>query len=229
MYWNATARRFIVRCIRTSTTPFWTCGGGEKPAGCGDGRQPPPGCRAARRCPYLHPDFRRCRRPPTWATTRYRCRKALLRRLVEAGTRVVQYGYAGRRRGCGRGGPIARRPKSTTSRSAAVGSTLWRLRTQAATDDGRDRCHRFQWRSRKVATGHLNSTRSPTACIRGQMVVVAARLAWKHPLGWTSCGHASIRHRYSVIFSLEMEQVRDCHATAVGGGQNQSLICVRAG
>ena len=62
----------------------------------------PPSCQARRDRPGRrravppHPRCSRCRRPPTPATTPRIVREtAILRRLIEAGTKIVQLGYAG--------------------------------------------------------------------------------------------------------------------------------------
>ncbi len=87
--------------------------------------------------------------------------KALLRRLVEAGTRVVQYGYAG-----ADGADVADIVDRAQAEIYDVteGRHVGRLRaagTAAAADDGRDRRDRIAAAASRVACrrGSLNSTR----------------------------------------------------------------------
>src|SRR5207244_1082856 len=97
--------------------------------------------------------------------------RAILRRLVEAGTRIVQMGY-GAADGQGMAGTVDNvvdraQPRSTRSPSGGLARTTYRSR----------RCSRARWttwrESRRAAVGgpvyppaSRTWTRSPTVCIR---------------------------------------------------------------
>lgn len=78
--------------------------------------------------------------------------------------------------------------------------------------------------ARGVATGFTELDEVTNGLHPGQMVIVAARLAWESPpwagLHAVMLDQASDGQRHLLAGD---EQVRDCHATAVGGGQNQAL------
>ena len=95
-----------------------------------------------RRALPAHADLHRCRRRPTPATTRRSSReRAILRRLVEAGTRIVQLGYgaAGRQAATSTTSSTGPAGRSTTSPSGAPPRTTSVLERAAAADPGRDR------------------------------------------------------------------------------------------
>ncbi len=110
--------------------------------------------------PYLHTLISTV---PTAANAGYYAgivaEKALLRRLVEAGTRVVQYGYAG-----AEGADVAEIVDRAQAEiydvtdGAHVGG-LRAARAPAAADDGRDRRHRLAGRHRARRADGLHRTR----------------------------------------------------------------------
>ena len=150
--------------------------------------------------PYLHTLISTV---PTAANAGYYAgivaEKALLRRLVEAGTRVVQYGYAG-----AEGSDVAEVVDRAQAEIYDVTDrrTVGRLRaagTAAATHDGRDRRHRVQRRPGQRRADGVRRTRRadqraasrPDGHRRGQAGQWANRL-W----AWISCGHAPSRTRW---------------------------------
>ena len=127
--------------------------------------------------PYLHTLISTV---PTAANAGYYAsivaEKALLRRLVEAGTRVVQYGYAG-----AEGSDVA----EVVDRAQAeiydvtdrrLSEDFVPLEQSSAADDGRDRCDRVQRRAgqrgadglRRTRRSHQRSAPGPDDHRRGQ-------------------------------------------------------------
>ncbi len=109
--------------------------------------------------PYLHTLIATV---PTAANAGYYAEivaeKAILRRLVEAGTRIVQLGYARRR---GRGRQRGGRPRAVVDlrgHRAADERGLRRPRGAAAADDGRDRRDRLP---RRLVARRANRLRGP--------------------------------------------------------------------
>ena len=160
--------------------------------------------------PYLHTLISTV---PTAANAGYYAHivaeKALLRRLVEAGTRIVQLGYAG-----AEGAEVA----DVVDRAQAeiyevterrTTEDFVPLRGPAAADARRDRRHRLQRRlSRGVPTGFAELDEITNGLHPGQMIIVAAGpVSGSRRWAWTSCASCSIKHRFaSVIFSLEMSK-----------------------
>ena len=94
--------------------------------------------------------------------------QAVLRRLVEAGTRIVQLGYSGADGdGTSTRSSTAPRPRSTRSPSGATSEDYVRARGPAAAHHRRDRRDRLARRRRRRACPPASptSTSSPTACI----------------------------------------------------------------
>lgn len=137
--------------------------------------------------------------------------RAVLRRLVEAGTRIVQLGYGA---ASGRGGEvddIVDRAQAaiydvTEQRSAEDYSRLDQL-LQGTLDEidaiaGRDGA------SNGVPTGFTDLDQITNGLHPGQMVIIAARPAiGKSTLGLDLARSCSIKHQMpSVIFSMEMSK-----------------------
>ena len=161
--------------------------------------------------PYLHTLIATV---PTAANAGYYAgivaEKALLRRLVEAGTRVVQYGYAG-----AEGADVAEvvdRAQAeiydVTERRAARG--LRGAGGPAAADHGRDRRDRSPAAANRagVPTGFAELDEVTNGLHGGQMIIVAARPGHgKSTLALDFMRSCSIKHRMaSVIFCLEMSK-----------------------
>ena len=127
--------------------------------------------------PYLHTLISTV---PTAANAGYYAgivaEKALLRRLVEAGTRVVQYGYAG-----ADGADVADIVDRAQAEIYDVteGRDFGGLRaagTAPPADDGRDRCDRLAGGlARGVPTGFTDLDDLTNGLHPGQMIVIAAR------------------------------------------------------
>lgn len=142
--------------------------------------------------PYLHTLISTV---PTAANAGYYAsivaEKALLRRLVEAGTRVVQYGYAG-----AEGADVAEVVDRAQAEIYDVADRRLSEDFVALEDllqptmDEMPSLPVAAWRAGWLPASP-NSTRSPTACIRGRWSSWRRARAWESPpLGWTSCGHA---------------------------------------
>src|ERR1700759_723799 len=135
--------------------------------------------------------------------------KALLRRLVEAGTRVVQYGYAG-----ADGADVA----DIVDRAQAEIYDVTEGRTSEdfvaledllqPTMDEIDAIASQGGLARGVPTGFLELDELTNGLHPGQMIVIAARPGMgKSTLGLDFLRSCSIKHRMSsVIFSLEMSK-----------------------
>ena len=146
--------------------------------------------------------------------------KAILRRLVDAGTRIVQFGYAGE-------GDVddlvdeaqAEVYKVTDKRSSEDYAPLSDIM-----DGVLDEIEAIGNREAGlygVPTGFADLDDLTNGLHAGQMIIVAARPAvGKSTLALDLCRAASIHNNLtSVFFSLEMTQVRDHHAAALGRGQ----------
>jgi replicative DNA helicase len=160
--------------------------------------------------PYLHTLISTV---PTAANAGYYAtivaEKALLRRLVEAGTRVVQYGYAG-----AEGADVA----EIVDRAQAEIYDVAERRTSEdfvpleellqPTMDEIDAIASQGGISRGVPTGFTELDETTNGLHPGQMVVIAARPGMgKSTLGLDFMRSCSIKHRLaSVIFSLEMSK-----------------------
>ena len=154
--------------------------------------------------PYLHTLISTV---PTAANAGYYAgivaEKALLRRLVEAGTWVVQVRLC-RGRGCRCQRDRRPRPGGDLRRHrAAHGRGLRAAGGTAAADDGRDRRHRLPGRiSRGVPTGFTELDELTNGLHPGQMIVIAARpgmgkaLKLDTPLPtphrWTTMGEVAV-------------------------------------
>jgi replicative DNA helicase len=160
--------------------------------------------------PYLHTLISTV---PTAANAGYYAgivaEKALLRRLVEAGTRVVQYGYAG-----ADGADVA----EIVDRAQAEIYDVADRRTSEdfvpledllqPTMDEIDAIASNGGISRGVPTGFTELDEVTNGLHPGQMIIVAARPGvGKSTLGLDFMRSCSIKHRLaSVIFSLEMSK-----------------------
>jgi replicative DNA helicase len=160
--------------------------------------------------PYLHTLISTV---PTAANAGYYAgivaEKALLRRLVEAGTRVVQYGYAG-----ADGADVA----EIVDRAQAEIYEVADRRTSEdfvaledllqPTMDEIDAIASNGGMSRGVPTGFTELDEVTNGLHPGQMIIVAARPGvGKSTLGLDFMRSCSIKHRMaSVIFSLEMSK-----------------------
>ncbi|WP_407685448.1 replicative DNA helicase [Mycobacterium sp. HUMS_1102779] len=160
--------------------------------------------------PYLHTLISTV---PTAANAGYYAgivaEKALLRRLVEAGTRVVQYGYAG-----AEGADVA----EIVDRAQAEIYDVADRRTSEdfvaledllqPTMDEIDAIASNGGMSRGVPTGFTELDEVTNGLHPGQMIIVAARPGvGKSTLGLDFMRSCSIKHRMaSVIFSLEMSK-----------------------
>ena len=149
--------------------------------------------------PYLHTLISTV---PTAANAGYYAgivaEKALLRRLVEAGTRVVQYGYAG-----ADGADVT----DIVDRAQAEIYDVTERRTirglrgagaPAAADDGRDRRDRLATAGspRGVPTGFIELDEVTNGLHPGQMIIVAARPGvGKTTLGMDFLRSCSIKHQ----------------------------------
>ena len=160
--------------------------------------------------PYLHTLISTV---PTAANAGYYAgivaEKALLRRLVEAGTRVVQYGYAG-----AEGADVAEVVDRAQAEMYEV--TERRLSEDFVpledllqpTMDEIDAIASNGGIARGVATGFTELDEVTNGLHAGQMIIVAARPGvGKSTLGLDFLRSCSIKHRMaSVIFSLEMSK-----------------------
>jgi replicative DNA helicase len=160
--------------------------------------------------PYLHTLISTV---PTAANAGYYAtivaEKALLRRLVEAGTRVVQYGYAG-----AEGADVA----EIVDRAQAEIYDVAERRTSEdfvpleellqPTMDEIDAIASQGGLSRGVPTGFTELDEVTNGLHPGQMIVIAARPGMgKSTLGLDFMRSCSIKHQMSsVIFSLEMSK-----------------------
>jgi len=135
--------------------------------------------------------------------------KALLRRLVEAGTRVVQYGYAG-----AEGADVA---EVVDRAQAEIYDVADRRLSEdfvpledllQPTMDEIDAIASSGGMSRGVPTGFTELDEVTNGLHPGQMIIVAARPGvGKSTLGLDFMRSCSIKHRHaSVIFSLEMSK-----------------------
>ncbi|AQA03091.1 replicative DNA helicase [Mycobacterium sp. MS1601] len=135
--------------------------------------------------------------------------KALLRRLVEAGTRVVQYGYAGAE-GADVADLVDRAQAEiyevTERRQSEDFSALEDL--LQPTMDEIDAIASNGGLSRGVPTGFTELDEVTNGLHAGQMIIVAARPGvGKSTIGLDFMRSCSIKHRMaSVIFSLEMSK-----------------------
>lgn len=160
--------------------------------------------------PYLHTLISTV---PTAANAGYYAsivaEKALLRRLVEAGTRVVQYGYAG-----AEGADVAEVVDRAQAEIYDVADRRLSEDFVALEDllqptmDEIDAIASSGGLARGVATGFTELDEVTNGLHPGQMVIVAARPGvGKSTLGLDFMRSCSIRHRMaSVIFSLEMSK-----------------------
>ena len=135
--------------------------------------------------------------------------KAILRRLVEAGTRIVQFGYAG-----GEGQDVA----EVVDRAQAEVYDVTERRTSEdyipleqllqPTMDELDAIASRGGISLGVPTGFADLDKLTNGLHPGQMIVVAARPAMgKSTVGLDLARCASIKHKLtSAIFSLEMSR-----------------------
>lgn len=160
--------------------------------------------------PYLHTLISTV---PTAANAGYYAsivaEKAPLRRLVEAGTRVVQYGYAG-----AEGADVAEVVDRAQAEIYDVADRRLSEDFVALEDllqptmDEIDAIASSGGLARGVATGFTELDEVTNGLHPGQMVIVAARPGvGKSTLGLDFMRSCSIRHRMaSVIFSLEMSK-----------------------
>lgn len=160
--------------------------------------------------PYLHTLIATV---PTAANAGYYAgivaEKAVLRRLVEAGTRVVQYGYAG-----AEGADISEvvdraqaEVYEVTERRASEDFVVLDDLLQTTMDEI-DAIQSGSALSQGVPTGFADIDELTTGLHGGQMIIVAARPgAGKSTLAMDFMRSCSIKHRMaSVIFSLEMSK-----------------------
>jgi replicative DNA helicase len=160
--------------------------------------------------PYLHTLISTV---PTAANAGYYAtivaEKALLRRLVEAGTRVVQYGYAG-----AEGADVAEIVDRAQAEIYDVAERRLSEDFVALEDllqptmDEIDAIASNGGISRGVPTGFTELDEVTNGLHPGQMIIVAARPGvGKSTLGLDFMRSCSIKHRMaSVIFSLEMSK-----------------------
>ncbi|MEP7089070.1 MAG: replicative DNA helicase, partial [Nocardioidaceae bacterium] len=133
--------------------------------------------------------------------------KAILRRLVDAGTRIAQMGYAGE----GQVDQVVDRAQAevygvTDKRSSEDYAPLSEI--MESTLDEIEAINNRDGEMIGVPTGFADLDELTNGLHPGQMVIVAARPAMgKSTLGLDLCRSASIRHNMtSVIFSLEMSR-----------------------
>ena len=160
--------------------------------------------------PYLHTLIAMV---PTAANAGYYAgivaEKALLRRLVEAGTRVVQYGYAG-----AEGADVAEVVDRAQAEIYDVSEDRGSEDMVALEDllqptmDEIDAIQSGGGQSMGVPTGFAELDEVTTGLHAGQMIIVAGRPGHgKSTLAMDFMRSCSIRHRMaSVIFSLEMSK-----------------------
>ncbi len=135
--------------------------------------------------------------------------KALLRRLVEAGTRVVQYGYAGAD-GADVSDVVDRAQAEiydVTERRATEDFVILEDLLQPTMDEI-DAIASQGGISRGVPTGFIELDEVTNGLHAGQMIIIAARPGvGKSTLGLDFLRSCSIKHQLpSVIFSLEMSK-----------------------
>ncbi len=205
---SATARRFL-SSGKNVYDAILTCMGGDMADAVTAAERSPWAAAPHRRCPTCTPRSRRCRRPPTRATTRASLPKGV---AAPAGR--------GRNLRCSTVMPgaegadvaevVERSTKSTTSRIGGVGRLrgAWR---PAATDDGRSMPSLpvAAWRAggyrlHRTRRGHQR----PASGADGHRGGVG-KSTWAGSCGHARSGTDGQRH------SLEMSK-SDCHATAVG-------------
>ena len=136
--------------------------------------------------------------------------KALLRRLVEAGTRIVQYGYAGAE-GADVNEVVDRAQAEiydVTERRSTSEDFVPLEQLLQPTMDEIDSIASSGGLSRGVPTGFTELDEVTNGLHPGQMIIVAARPGvGKSTLGLDFMRSCSIKHRMaSVIFSLEMSK-----------------------
>ena len=160
--------------------------------------------------PYLHTLISTV---PTAANAGYYAgivaEKALLRRLVEAGTRVVQYGYAGAD-GADVSDVVDRAQAEiydVTERRATEDFVVLEDLLQPTMDEI-DAIASQGGIARGVPTGFVELDECTNGLHAGQMIIIAARPGvGKSTLGLDFMRSCSIKHRMaSVIFSLEMSK-----------------------
>ena len=163
---------------------------------------------------YLHPLMATV---PTAANAAYYAQivveKAILRRLVEAGTRIVQLGCGGSEGSVG-GGEV---DKIVDRAQAEIYDVTERRTTEdyvvleellQPTMDEIDAIAQQGGRAAGVPTGFADLDNLTNGLHPGQMIIVAARPGiGKSTLALDMARHAAVRHRQaSVIFSLEMSK-----------------------
>ena len=139
--------------------------------------------------------------------------KAILRRLVEAGTRIVQLGYGGAEGEVGGGevDEIVDRAQAeiydVTERRTSEDYVILEELLQPTMDEI-DAIAMAGGRAAGVPTGFADLDTLTNGLHPGQMVIVAARPGiGKSVLGMNIAQHAAIKHHHStVIFSLEMSR-----------------------
>jgi replicative DNA helicase len=159
--------------------------------------------------PYLHTLLSSV---PTAANAGYYAKivadKAILRRLVEAGTRIVQLGYSGTG---GEVDDIVDRAQSAiydvTERRSSEDYSILESLLQPTLDEIEASGHRGAGLT-GVPTGFTDLDALTNGLHPGQLVVIAARPAvGKSTLALDVCRATSIKHRQtSVLFSLEMSK-----------------------
>ena len=146
---------------------------------------------------------------PTAANAGYYARivreRAIMRRLVSAGTRVVQLGYADA------GGDVDEIVDQAQAEVFAVSdgrdTSDYVSMNQMSSDilGALEDIERNQGKLRGVPTGFIDLDELTQGLHGGQMIIVAARPAMgKSTLALDFCRSASIKHGTSLIFSLEM-------------------------
>lgn len=139
--------------------------------------------------------------------------KAILRRLVEAGTRIVQLGYGGNEGQVGGGevDEIVDRAQAeiydVTERRTSEDYVILEELLQPAMDE-MDAVERAGGRSQGVPTGFADLDHLTNGFHPGQMIIIAARPGiGKSTLALDIARNASVKHRMaSVVFSLEMSK-----------------------
>jgi replicative DNA helicase len=133
--------------------------------------------------------------------------KAILRRLVEAGTKIVQLGYTGEGQvddvvDAAQAEVYSVTEKRTSEDYAPIGEILELTIDELEAISSRD------GKMAGVPTGFLELDELTNGLHGGQMVIIAARPAiGKSTIGLDLCRSASIKHGLtSVIFSLEMSR-----------------------
>jgi replicative DNA helicase len=160
--------------------------------------------------PYLHTLIATV---PTAANAGYYAaivaEKAVLRRLVQAGTRVVQYGYAGAE-GADVADVVDRAQAEIYDVTEQRGGQDYTLLSDLlqGTMDEIDAIQSGDGLSNGVPTGFSELDECTTGLHGGQMIIIAGRPGMgKSTLGMDFMRSCSIKHRMaSVIFSLEMSK-----------------------